>query len=268
MRQQLEADVYAKRAGLTVMAYLGAAGYRAISEYFDEKPHYWVHAKGMEIGGVAYSDCPHKLPHEVATIHPHKPFGPSLFGDNARKLDAISPDISAYVVMDKADNRSQIGPVLYCLDDVLAGLDQEAIKPLMDKTYRITPDVAVTRSSEVGFGGVTNISVIGRRGSETKPDGRSYFRYVEQRTEDALGRKLPIQRLRVCLADIEKKRGRVDLERGDVLLINNRRTALRWSAKALEGGWLSAQETDLGTGDRTILRMSFYSPNEIVPSVM
>ena len=162
LRSAPDSDPYVRDAALTTMAYLGSAGFHALPEYFDGTPAYWAHVVGQEDDRQSYSSTQHRLSAEVSTLHPHKPFGPALFGnDRAQKLDAISPDIIAYIVADKVDSRTRIGPIIYVLEDILSNLDSEIVDLLKHKHFRIDPEVAVTGNNLMGFGGVAHINVIG-----------------------------------------------------------------------------------------------------------
>lgn len=264
---------YTRKVERMMKAYMGAAGFFPLPEYFEKRPEYIVHARGAEYLGDAFNDYRFKLPHAAATTYPHKPFGPGLFGDNrAERLDAISPDICAFLFLDVARDVIDPGPVVFCVDEIKSRLSNEYLDELLDKTYRIEPDPAVTRSSEMGFGGVSKINVIGHR-EDTNLDGpgRWYFRYIEGQTRDENGRQRALRALDIVLEEIRNDFVRPKIRLGDVLLVNNRRSATRWSRRANRRhvllGWFRTGNVnslrELCVGDRVVGRMSFFSPTEI-----
>lgn len=266
LREGAADNDYERRAALATMAYLGAAGFRPLPEYFDNVPEYWTRVIGVEIGPVSYPGCKHRLPKEVSTLHPHKPFGPSLFGmERAHKLDAISPDLLAFIVMDKADDRKDIGPLIYSIDEVLSKLEPHIKELLMHEHYKFDPDVFVTKNDKLRFGSIRHINIIGIRGTDEEPDGRTYWRYLGGRvTDDEEHVMGPVKCLEAALLSLGDEKKCLDIDRGDILLVNNRRAATRWrGASPKKGMFRGAGETRLQYGDRTINRMSFYSPEEI-----
>lgn len=264
-----ESISHARRAALTITMLLGAVGYRPIVEKWEEHPATLVLAKGREHDVTEYTLCRFKLPQEASTCHPNRPLGPSIFGhDKGGQLDTICPDIVAFIMIEKSDTRTNLGPYVFSVDQIEKELDDRTKSHLRETHYRIDPDPTLTRASDNGFGGVSKINVLGERGSAQKPDGRKYMRFVLDRLKDEQGHDAPIVALRTAIEKLEKAQQNqpIDMSRGDVLLVNNRRVATRWTRIAYESKLLQSPQTvTLAGGDRTVLRMCFYSHKEIPP---
>lgn len=254
-------DPLVRRAALNLMVTMGAAGFHPLPEYVAGKQIYWVHAKGREAGD--YLSCRHRLQHEVATLHPHKPYGPALFGSQkADRLDSVAPDIVAYLLIEKNDWVHELGPIVYGYDEICSKLTAEDISSLMETKHSISPDYAITQSSDNGFGGVSNINVIGRRdANESGDDGRTYFRFIIGRMNNMAGVQRHLQRLTIATEEITSADKCVELDRGDILLVNNRRAATKWVSQAMYG--FRRKNKRIKDGHRVFIRMSFYSKAEI-----
>ncbi|MBL9097408.1 MAG: hypothetical protein JNK07_10815 [Alphaproteobacteria bacterium] len=271
LRQTPEDSFFAHDAAHRLVLIMGAAGYRPLIERHDTKNEFvFVHAKGAEETRkqFGYRDTRFKLPSEPATVYPYKPIGPSLETPLGQRLDMVCPDIVAYILVEKRSwDLVDLGPKLFKLEDIekevsaLAG-GQKTLNYLRERHFQIGPDFLNHQSEDLGLGGVSDINLLGpRSGDEPK-----YMRFDASRVghdEDEEEAAVALQSFKNALIDIGKKQQiPMHLERGDVLLVNNRRVATQWLTTRRQGRVTTHQyPTPLTAGDRVVLRMSFFQPS-------
>lgn len=268
------------RAMKQLIACMGAAGYfPQLHSYEGKEPQFIFKAKGVE-DLKDERGYPHKLPDRPATIMPHLPLGRSVFGDaDAQHEGIFAPDVVAFIFVEgnpHLGERDKAGPRVYGLNSILARLDPAYIEGLQKNNFRIAPDPAVGRyPAKSGtysnvFGTVDNISPLGGTG----PNGPLYMR-IDSRRHEVSPSAQNLSRATASLGALnhaldairnENAAPRLNLERGDVLLVNNRRAATAWEIKCQVKsllGW-ARPDSELKPGDRLIYCMHFYSSNRIV----
>jgi|GEM_PF-2129042 len=199
-----------------------------------------------------------------ATVQPSRPFGVGLFGSKkGAGLDLISPDVVAFLIMNVKLGFRDCGPILYGVDalrEELAKISPDQIAQLERTNYRISPDQGLTNSpnEDYGFGGAAKINILGMR-KGLYP----YMRFVVGRTANILPTEHPIRNLETALRSMKDSvdGAGMHVQSGDILLVNNRRTATHWvkkSVKQVLPNIGKKTEQDLRDKDRTVLRMKFY----------
>ena len=289
VREDIRANPLAKHSAYRVehllRFLLGSADLLALPEYYENGPVHVNDPIGEE-WDAQYRTAKHKLSADAATVHPNRPFGVGLFGEEkGGRLDTVSPDVVAYIMIDKVNLIEDAGPILIHIDDLTEQLravagTNDVVSELQRPEFRIEPDQGLTRSytQDYGFGGVEKINILGLK------DGmHSYMRFIAGRTSHIDTTKhWPTKTLDEALLACES-RGRwankrfpglqlgINLRRGDVLLVNNRRVATRWKNKCarFESWWSRNVEGEppayspLRPRNRSVLRMLFYLTRDI-----
>lgn len=259
---EAENSDWARRASLILQYLLAPSDIRRLPESFGRAPKHLSHVVGEESSDYRLSRF--KLPDNAATLYPNKPFGPSIFGDKGGlNLDSPCPDILAFIVMDLNDDVRSAGPLVYTLEDLEREIDIEdpsMLSSLRDTNYVINPDKALTRNFNQpnGFGGISDINVFGERGTS----GQKYMRFdLDHLAHQIQGNEAgPVGCLKVGVDRLKDKQNRIgiNVDRGDVILINNRNCATEWKRQVQRRKWGIWGDGKLKSHDRTILRASFY----------
>ncbi len=286
---------WAKRAARQVQYMLQAVGYVPLVQVFDPLPNYMAYAIGIEYHSRRrFSGYPIQLPFQASTSLPWLPFGPAFFGhESSRFPAAYSPDILVFVALDKHETAFssliKVGPRVFPLGDLIKDhLSTQVVKRLAQPVFTISSNARLgvfpretqddIEEFDNRFGSINDISLLG--GSE----GHRYFRIDCQEGRMQVGSNFgeagdqaALDSLRNALLRMENACHRIDLNRGDILIVNNRRVATLWDdeaplitpqvAAARAVGWaVHGKEKPLKPGDRTILQFSFYFPEFIEAS--
>ena len=264
---RVDPENHAVDASLRILVLMGAAGLQPIVEHHGLEPGYCVALTGPEYLGIGYRESHFKLSSEAQTIYPNRPIGASVFGDDkGGGLDVVCPDVVAFLVLDSCLWASALGPFLFSVEQIEKRLSGEAITFLRENRFRIEPDQTLKQTKDLGYGGIQKIRILGKKSDATRPDGRKYMRLAQHRMfDDDNGSGNALMKLNDAITHIIRDQGSpIDLERGDVLLVNNRRVATSWGDYTLiRRPLMGVVPRSIAPGDRCIVRMSFYSPNEI-----
>ena len=252
-----------------VMCYMAHAGYLPLVHCYDEaEPQFIFRAKAFEERGDTGARWPHRLFEQPATVMPHLPFGPALFGAKASLDGTVAPDIVAFIMLESRRGpwqRRKLGPHLFFLDQLEDLLKTDTTKLLHSREYKIEPDS--TAGDGNVFGHVERVNLIGERSTT----GTKYMRFDLGRTAvraDA-AKHTDLSRALKALTDAFSKlqhkspSERLDLRAGDVLIINNWRIATQWDQKCET--LIRGNEVPVASGDRLVFQMNFYYPKELKP---
>lgn len=254
---------------------MGNAGYLPLAHCYDHgNPNYIFRARGIEETRLpenrAYS---HKLFFKPATVMPHLPSGPALFGSAGTRFDGtLAPDAVVFIMLEKRYWHTLLGPRLYFLDELEVLLGRSNVANLRGDDFYIAPDQSV--ASKNVFGSVDGVSLFGVLKGMIR-----YMRFDYVRIEPALSTsrrdvaRNAIARLKGVL---DRKHGNAvwhaDMKRGDILVVNNWRAASAWDEKYLHKylserilgqRWAAPSEEDVSPGDRVVFQMNFYLPDEM-----
>lgn len=272
LRKKLRADhrdtqVWAHRAMKQVLFYMSAAGYLPlVHSYQHGHPSFIFRAKAFEEKeGGSDKSWPHRLFVQPATVMPHLPFGPALFGGQAN-LDIVpAPDVVAFIVLEskfRLRRRKSLGPRLFFLDQLEKQLGPKAVDALRRREYKIGPDR--TQGERNIYGHVEELNLFGVR---QRTQAR-YMRFdLNDRTSVRPAANNPVD-LAQALNDLKNSLDalkdhpceRLDLRPGDVLIVNNWRVATQWDKKCTKP---YGSDPDVEAGDRVIFQMNFYWPKPI-----
>ncbi len=255
-----------RSAASRIIAYMGTAGYYPlVHSYEGKEPNYAFRARGVEDLDTPRS--PHRLPDRAATIRPHAAFASSH--DGRRDAQDICPDVTAFVFLENRPHwgrRSATGPRVFAIDRIVQKLvdtgNQRALGTLCQSLFGIAP-AGLTGQR---WGAVDHIPLISCEGGKPTSIHIATHRHQcassgERRPEAEEALRILDEKIQaMCNAD---EAPRVNLHRGDVLLVNNRRAATAWEAKCTVKYWLGAhhREENLKHGDRVIVQIDFYRPN-------
>lgn len=272
LRATPEESYFAHDAAHRMVFVMGAAGYRPLIERHDIKNDFvFVHAQGPEETQkqTGHRDTRYKLPSEPATVYPNRMIGPSLGNRLGERLDMVCPDIVAYILIERNLYLSDLGPKFFKLEDIEKEIGNrpdgaKILERLRARQFEIRPDFLRDQSEDLGIGGVTDINLLGPH----KGGAPKYMRFDVSRIkhdpdeEDAGVAELAFKS---ALQDIAKKqRIPLHMQRGDVLLVNNRRVATQWTTARRQysaGYGVHQLDNPLVAGDRVVLRMCFYQPS-------
>lgn len=283
LRKKLDDSRWAKRAMKQVISYLATAGqerksYVPLISCHHPDPQYIFHVKGVECWiNSEDTHYPHKLPDQPSTLYPMLPYGPALFGEErAQFAGSLSPDLVVFICLDKFRRGKflkKIGPRLYSINQIKDELSTHVFDGLRERAYKIDPDPNLgvwpissknrPDPADNPFGGVGPINLLGRE------NRKLYMRFHIKRAAGFVGQMGGIDGigfiadLRLALQRMKSKPecGRLDLQRGDILIVNNRRVATEWEDRCELSPFGSKH--DLKEGDRTLFQMGFYYPGEI-----
>jgi len=267
--EHADAAHWIHRASKQVMCYLASAHYMPLLHCYDERhPKFAFRAKAFEERqGGTDPTWPHRLFESPATVMPHLPFGPALFGKQAALEGTLAPDVVAFIMMESRSSfwrwqRRELGPRLYFLDQLEAALDQNTLKSLRRREFKISPDS--TSGLRNVFGQVEQVNVFGQR------DHSKYMRFdLNARTSVRAGApdqndlSAALNFLIAIFLKLQDKEPstRLDLRPGDVLIVNNWRVATQWDQKCKTwNGFTTRAEP----GDRLVYQMNFYYPSQLI----
>lgn len=273
---------WTKRAMKQIVYILGTIGHRPLVQSYYAGAEYINQALSIEYTtSMRNAGYPHKLPRDVATIQPELPFGPSIWGSTRAKFTGgFSPDLVAFIVLDKAtiigSRIEEIGPRVYTVDHICSHLQAATQQTLTDNCFMIKADPRVgvhpkdpTKAEDRHdntFGGARKINLLGER-----RNGVRYMRVDKARMmadPEMIGdnTESSVEVLKNVFQQTRFENPRLNLKRGDVLVVNNRRAATEWEDEIVVRSVANLGNRStrhVKRGERVILQMSFYTPTEI-----
>jgi hypothetical protein len=254
-----------------LMFLLAQAGYLPlVHSHSGAKPSYIFNAKGAEETRQPHlENYPHKLPLRPATIMPHCPYGHSFDGFVAGQRDGtVAPDIVAFIMMDASTSRRDLGPRLYYRTRLAAELGPDTTSNLAQQDFQIT---STKPASDASYDAIDGIELFGVSGTGIEFMKFDYARIEpSSRTPHADRARGALMKLRQALDD-RSDAHTVDLQPGDVLLVNNWRTATAWddegrshssSRRRRKREAVAGRVEHMHVGQRVVFQMNFYLPRE------
>lgn len=261
-----------------VLYLVGASGHLPLMETWQPKsisggrtsPKYIVHVQGLEFSG-RHSLLSHKLPIDLSTLSPHRPIGNSLFDDGGLELGELCPDLVVFICLRSVWYKKNLGGQaldLDCIREEIAqreGVPEEEsqiLKSLSESAYKLKGETLVGHQ-HFSFMSNSRMNVLGKRDNLN-----TYMRYDDRRVdpiEEGGKHRAALNELQQALKSLEQSHRSVNIRRGDIWIVNNRRVATKWPIQCERPWYAPLSDKTIKHGNRTILRMSFYSPSGVEP---